>query len=149
MDEHDALASDLAIGPEEIAKERALWVGARIGNEQFAHKRRLLRCAATIEGKQPFVDEIEVHALGIPTGVEVARFVLRSDKAAIDVGAGTTRFSQQAQRFEHAGQQLPPRRVAEPLEHVLPTGSMFPDWQIDGDGVEVGSHNTTLLLCLE
>jgi hypothetical protein len=91
MDEHDALASALAVGLEEVAEERALWIGARVGDEKFAQERRLLRCAATIEGEQPFVDQIEVHAFCVPAGVEVTGLVFRSDETAVDVGTDATR----------------------------------------------------------
>lgn len=52
-------------------QERALWIGARVGDEQLTQERSLLRCPATIEGEQPLVDQIEVHAFGVPAGIKV------------------------------------------------------------------------------
>ena len=68
-------------------QERALRIGARVGDEQLAQERRLLRCPATIKGEQPFVDQIEVHAFGVPAGIKVTGLLLGSDEAAVDVGA--------------------------------------------------------------
>ena len=133
MDDHDAFASALAVVLEEITEERALWIGARVGDEQFTEERGLLRCAAPGEGEQPFVNQIEVDAFGVPTRIKVTRLLLGSDEAAVHTGADTTCKLQQAQSFKHPGQHLPPpRRVAESVKHVLPRGGVFAARKVAG-----------------
>ena len=83
-------------------------------------------------------------AFGVPTGVKVARLLFGSHEAAVDIGAGATCKLQQAERFEHPGQQLPPPgRVAESVNHVLPPGGVFPARKVASDRIKIGQ--TTLM----
>lgn len=140
--------SGIAIGLEEIEKQRALRIGTPVGDEPFAHERSLLRRAATVERDQPVVDPVEIHALCIPAGVEFAGLLFRGAEAGVEIGARTACRLQRARRFGHPGQPLAsPRRLAEAVKHVLPAGRVFASGEIASDGNEVRTLNTASTLC--
>jgi len=70
---------------EEVDEARAMRIGFPGGWEELTAEALLLRRAPIREGEEDRIEKIRVDVVRLPADVEVSRFILRRDKAAVDV----------------------------------------------------------------
>ncbi|MEO6493315.1 MAG: hypothetical protein ABIP99_10830 [Ilumatobacteraceae bacterium] len=75
--------------------------------EQLASEARLLRGSLIRQVEQDRVQRIEVDVIGIPTGVEVTRFVLGGDEAAVQPDSAAACGCEQLDRFGETVKETP------------------------------------------
>ena len=123
-------------------------IGSQLGREELAAEARLLLLSLVREREQNRIEEIRIDAGRLPACVEVARHVLRSDEAPIDVGTRASCVAKTVQRRAEAFKQFStPVSGAVPVDDLLPSRFMDSFRQIPALEEGRDGHNTMILLC--
>jgi len=99
------------------------------------------------EIEQNGVEDVEIDTRQCPAGVEVARFVLGCDEAAVQPHLPAARHREERERVGQAVEQLAAAFVpAEPLDDLIPCRDMLARREPARVGIEGCEHATTLSL---
>ena len=99
--------------------------------------------------QQHRVERVEINAVGVPTGVEVAGFVLSGDEAAVQPNLSAAGLGEQFDCFcESVEQTSAAFGPSEPLDHLVPRRYVLTRWQPAAVWIERWKHTTTLSLWL-
>ena len=112
-------------------------------------RRRFLGSAAVIKCQQYGIKSVEIHARFLPAGVEVTRFRLGRDEAAVHVRCKTTGIAELLQSNSKSAEQLaaPPCGPKSVIEFI--PGGPVDTWRQVAGVFKFRSRNTTIILCLQ
>jgi hypothetical protein len=97
------------------------------------------------EHRFQFQQPIHIDAVRLPRNVDVARFILVTNKTAIDEHSPTPSFANRLQRgFQSIEQLVPAARPNEPLDNLVPGC----DGRYCSPAIEVNSSNRSKLLAM-
>ena len=97
--------------------------------------------------QQHGVQSIEIDATRVLTGVEVTRFVLGSDEAAVEPDPLATSFGQQLEHLRQTVEETATDFVpAAPLDNLVPRRDMLSRRQSAAVWIKCWKHTTTLSL---
>lgn len=123
-------------------------VGGHFGREELPTESRLLLRSRVEEDEKHRIEQVRVHASRLPAPVEVAGTLLRSDEAAVDVGAAAASAAEAGEGPSKTFEQLTTPIVhPEPGLDLFPRRFMDPFRQIPALVKLRDPHNTMILLC--